>query len=358
MRYILILFPFIFAFMWQEKTTHKIIHADYNLGKKVNNEQLRILKGAVHVVRDTINMFCDSSYYFEKAKRLELFGSVKIINGKRTLQADKMIYFIDREVLECTGNVRGRGENDALNTQFAIYNLKEKELYANEDVYISDTENRVIIEGEKALLRENAGYFRVTHNAKFFQWDSAGADTFKITAKSLEYFSDSLDYAFARDSVVLKQEKLVAHCDSLWYFKKDEKARLFGTPQVWYDNSEMTGKKIFVDFDSTEIKTINIFTKAHVKTVNDSAKNEFNALKGKHIEFFIQARKPQLIIARDNATSQYHFDENDEKGANLSSSDSIFVFFKAGALDSIEIIGGAQGTYYPESYKGERKFGK
>ena len=52
--------------LYQSKSKIRIIHADFNLGRKVQNEQLRILRGSVHVVKDTVQMYCDSAYYYEQ----------------------------------------------------------------------------------------------------------------------------------------------------------------------------------------------------------------------------------------------------------------------------------------------------
>ena len=120
----------------------------------------------------------------------------------------------------------------------------------------------------------------------------------------------------------------------------------------------MTGKRIKALFDSTKIKNINIYDDAYTRTLSDSLKNEYNILKGKAIELFIEEEKPKLVIARYNASSTYYLEEETEKGMNYSTSDSIYVFFKKGELDSIEIIGGAEGVYYPDSYKGVKLGGK
>ena len=134
-------------------------------------------------------------------------------------------------------------------------------------------------------------------------------------------------------------------------------AWLKGNPKAWFDKSELTGSIIKAKFDSTDLKHIEVTGKAQAKTLKDSSETEYNILKGKRIEFFIEEKKPKLVIARDNATSLYYLSEQNDSGINYSTSDSIFVFFKEGELDSIQIMGGAQGTYYPDSYKGERTFG-
>ena len=63
------------------------------------------------------------------------------------------------------------------------------------------------------------------------------------------------------------------------------------------------------------------------------------------------------IKAVDNASSIYYLVQEDEKqGSNYATADTILVHFIDGEIESIDVIGGAQGVYFPEQYKGEKGF--
>jgi len=341
----------------QTKSKIRIIHADYNLGRKVNDEQLRILKGSVHVIKDTIQMFCDSAYYFEQRNVLELMSRVKVSNGHRLVKANKIIYFADDDITECLGNVRASSAKDSLYARRLIYNMKKKDAKANGDVYLLSKTDNAIITGQQGYFNDAQSFFRITQQSHFVQIDSASGDSFQVFSEILEYHGDTLNYAYAVDSVKILQGDFLANCDSAWYYSKSETAWLKGNPIAWIEKSELTGTVIKAQFDSTDLKHIDVLGKSQVKTLQDSSETDYNILKGKTIEFFIENKKPKLVIARDNATSLYYLSEQNDKGVNYSTSDSIFVFFKEGELDSIEIMGGAEGIYYPDTYKGERVFG-
>ena len=69
---------------------------------------------------------------------------------------------------------------------------------------------------------------------------------------------------------------------------------------------------------------------------------------------YIEDRQLSEIHAISNARSYYHLKENEEsKGINVASADTIKAFIVKNELDSIAVIGGAQGTYYPQDYKGK-----
>lgn len=347
----------LFVLTSQKEAKVRIVHADFNLGRKINNEQLRILKGNVHVIKDSIQMFCDSALYFDTKDKLELLGRVLINNGKRKLQAKKIIYFPDQDLAECIGYVRVGSKDDSLFAHKLIYNLKRDEGTATDSVFMLNKKEQVTITGETGYYSKDAKYFRVIKNAHFIQQDTTQDDSFQVYSHKIEYYGDSLNQAVASDSVIITQGDFKAKADTARYFKETELAWLNGNPIVWVENSELTGKRIKAVFDSSKIENIYIYEDARAKTLNDSVNNEYNVLTGKTIQFFVTNNKPQLIIARDNATSIYYLAEGADQGSNFSTSDSIYVFFKEGKLDSIEIIGGAEGIYYPDSYKGKKKFG-
>jgi lipopolysaccharide export system protein LptA len=342
----------------QSSSKIRIIHADLNLGRKVQNEQIRILKGSVHVVKDTTHMYCDSAYFYESKNTLEFLGNVIVENGQRTIKANKILYFPDDNLTECIGYVRATSKTDSLFTHHLIYNLERNEASASDSVYLWSKNDHVIITGDYGYFDEANSYFRVNNNAHFVQIDSATKDSFQVLAQKLEYYGDTLNYAYAEDSVRLWQGNLKAVSDTSWYYSNTETVWLKGKPITWFENNELQGKEIKIKFDSSKVERLNVYGDAQAKTINDSVKNEYNLLKGKSIEFFIKEKKPDLVISRLNASSKYFLSQEADQGSNYSTSDSIYVFFKLGVVDSIEIIGGAEGTYYPDSFKGERKFGE
>ena len=116
----------------------------------------------------------------------------------------------------------------------------------------------------------------------------------------------------------------------------------------------MSGTDIDLKLDSLDLKEINITGKSKIETLADSVTNQYNLLRGKSIQVFIEDDNLVKIIARDNASSVYLVEEELEKqGTNAASSDSITIFFKEGSPDSINIAGGTEGIFYPPDHRGE-----
>jgi hypothetical protein len=135
---------------------------------------------------------------------------------------------------------------------------------------------------------------------------------------------------------------------------KEEKIYLRIKPVAWQEQNEMTGAVINLELDSLEIKDIFIHQKAHLKSLADSVSTKYNHLRGKSIQVSLLDRRPYRITARNNASSVYYLkDEENDQGINSASSDSIIIFFEQGEVDSIAIIGGVEGIFYPSDYKGD-----
>ncbi len=357
MRRKLILLPF---FLWSLLAFYssriQIIHADLNQGRNINGEQLRILKGSVHVVNDTVHMYCDSAVFYEKINMLHLSGNVILDNGQRLLRAKQISYYPGLDKAICKENVRISGKKDSLFADKLTLLLANSSGTAKGNVYLKDKVQNAIIRGNQARYDKLSKNFECWGNARFFKQDSADSDPLTVTAENIRYFGGADARAVAIDSVVIKQGSFRSLSDSATYLTQKEQADLKGHPMAWVEKSTLQGQRILADFDSSRIKHIYIQTDARAVSLVDSIKKTYNVLQGKIIEFFLTYGKADSIISRNNASSIYYLDkEGGQQGSNYSTSDSIFVYFKNGKPDSIEIVGGAQGTFYPEGYKGEKK---
>lgn len=335
----------------------ELLHADKSIGKKQNNEQLRIFTGHVHFRQDTIQMFCNEAIFYEEQDRVDFLGNVLINDGHRVIRADKIEYYPDAHLTVCRGQVQIKSKSDSLYADYFTYNFKSQQAYAEQNVFIRNLENNVQIWGDLGKYEPQLKHSYVQSNARLMKIDSAGKDTLLVTAHQIKYFDEKPARAVAIDSVIITQGALKAVCDTAIYYPDEESALLRHNPHVWYEDSQLSGLKIEAKFDSLKIRQIFIEGSAQAKTLADSLTGEQNVLKGKKIKFQIEFGKPKLITATDNASSIYYLTENENnQGTNFATSDTIFVHFIEGELDSIQIKGGAEGVFYPHEYKGEKSF--
>ena len=65
----------------KEKTKVYLLHSDILRFDEAANPDAQILEGSVVFRHDSVYMYCDSAYFFEKSNSLEAFGNVKMNQG-------------------------------------------------------------------------------------------------------------------------------------------------------------------------------------------------------------------------------------------------------------------------------------
>lgn len=354
--FILTIFFSLITILWGGDDRLHLVHADKTSGKLENGEQVRLLAGNVQAWQDTMTMTCDTARFYENRNLAIFQGHVVFNDGHHVLQADKVEYFSAARIAKCYGNVRINGKADSLFAQTFIYHFKEKEAQGKTDLFILDKENNVRIFGDSGSYISSKKESKIRGHARFEQAKEGESDTLVITSKFMSYSGLAPRNAVADDSVIIQKGSIRAVSDSAVYFMDDEKVWLRLQPTVWQQESKMTGEHIDFVMDSLEIKQIFIHDEAKISTLADSVKMRYNILRGKTIQVDLVEKQPNLVIARKNASSVYVLLEDSlDQGTNASTSDSIYIFFKAGQMDSISIMGGIEGTYYPAGYKGDVK---
>ena len=355
MKKILFLITFIFlSIQIFAQSRLELIHADFSRGVVRDNVPMRILEGHVHARQDTLELFCDQATWIESQHLLILENNVKLSRGGDTLTAKKITYYEDQRIAIAEHNVHLWRTGQDLFTEYLKYYYKTDQSFAKKGVKLFDKENRVTITARtgKYLPEQNRTY--VQQKSHLVRLDSADTDTLHIYAHRMEYFFEPEKKAIAIDSVRIVRENLTAECDSAVYKVDEEKAFLEISPRALQENSEMFGSQMEMIFKDLEIQRIVVRGNAIATSMMDSAAQKQNRLTGKEIIMYITNRQIRELRAISNATSNYYLkEEEQEKGLNVASADTIKVFFKNSELDSIDVKGGSQGIYYPVDYKGK-----
>ena len=336
----------------------ELIHADKTIGKKIGGEKVSEFSGHVHFQQDTVDMYCDRAVFYEKQARLDFVGHVKISDSLKTIWANKVEYYPDSRLAVCLGDVKIKTEDTEVTSRYFSYNFKEKKARARGDLFIDDKPNAVKIWGEQGLHDALLKYSFVQSQVRLMKIDTSAGDTLTVTGERLEYFGKDTAKAVVQDSVVLCKGALKAVCDTLIYLPDEEIAWLNYKPRAWYEQNELSGERMKVYFDSLQIRQIHINGQAEALNVQDSLEKKTNVLKGRKIRFEIEGKKPQKVVSMGNASSVYYLKQEEQaKGRNEATADTISIFFKEGEVDSIRIRGGAQGVYHPREQIKERKVG-
>ena len=334
----------------------ELLHSDISKGEMVDGRPLRILQGNVHARQDSLELFCDRAVYDETEKILTLKGNVHLYRGQDTLLAREVRYFELSKIAIAEGKVEVFRPLQRMKCNFLEYYYETDKIRASGHLFLHDMENRVYITGGKGEYLPEQKYSYVQDKAHFWRIDSTSNDTLNIYSRIMEYQFGVSRKAIAKDSVRIIQENLHATCDSAIYHLDQDMINLKGGPLAIQENNKISGREMQMFLENQELRKIMVTEGARAISITDTVLQKENRLEGRSIVMYIANRKLNELQAISNARSFYHLKEGDQdQGINVASADTIKAFFKNNEIDSIAVIGGAQGIFYPDNYKGPIK---
>ena len=125
----------------QPKSKVYLLHADV-LKKNKQNPDAQILVGDVEFRHDSIYMYCDSAYFYEKTNSLEAFANVRMVQGDTLfLYGDHLFYDGDAQLAQIRNNVRMENRTITLTTDSLNYDRVANLGYFFDGGTLMDQEN-------------------------------------------------------------------------------------------------------------------------------------------------------------------------------------------------------------------------
>jgi lipopolysaccharide export system protein LptA len=337
----------------KNKSKLELIHADYIRGVPYQNKTLKVWEGDVYVRQDSLELFCQRATYDDEENKIDLSGSVRLIQGKDTLLTKYLTYFENKKLAIAKKDVQVYRPHHFLSSDHLEYYYDTDRIIATGNLHIWDNERQVSVSAERGEYLPDEEITYAEMNVHLWQIDSSLTDTLHIFCKRLEYHTGEERKAIALDSVRILHDNIYAIGDSAVFFLDDQIAYLEINPRAIQENNEMFGEQIILYMKELEIDKIQVTGKAQAISVEDSLLGRENRLEGKEIVMFISKKKLNEIRAISNAKSLYYLKEEDSNiGRNVASADTIKAYFQNNELDSIVVIGGSQGIFYPKDFDG------
>jgi hypothetical protein len=144
----------------------------------------------------------------------------------------------------------------------------------------------------------------------------------------------------------LIQGKMSAIADSMYYAETDSIFKMYYSPVLWMDSTQISGDSIFLYNRNNEIYRVDIFNNAFIANLQD--KDIFNQTKGKFMQAFIVNKEMDKVDVDGNAESIYFIKEKEAyNGANKSTSAFITVSFNKGDVNKIKLTGTPDAEFTP-----------
>ena len=319
-----------------------------------------------------------------------LRGRVVFLYDDITIRSDEAIWWRSEGRVNFNNNVHITQKTGILTCNRMQFTKQTNRIDANGSFLYRDTAQLTVLSGEKATYKLDTKFFTLTGGPKMVRFDTTAAETLTIIGRKVTYV-DSVKQATVYDSVRITKGPLVAHCGRAVYNTEVNSAALRINPRVTYNINTIIGDSIDLQFGKESLKSASIWGSAHGVYIDTAAKGTDTAFThvwgdslymsisdsgyldslwvvGKAVSKYYAASNTDMVnqangkvmlmsFGQDgdvdrvklwgNARSTYYIEENESRGVNEASGDSITVEFRKGKAALLNLAGSARGVFYP-----------
>ena len=201
----------------------------------------QILRGNVRFRHDSVLMYCDSAYFFEKDNSLHAFGHVHMVQGD-TLEGfgDILFYNGNTKLARLRRNVRLIHQETTLTTDSLNYDRKNSIAYYFSGGMIEDSLN---------TLTSNWGQYTPNNHQAIFRGKVKLVNSkFELTADTLGYNTETYQSDLVGPTTILYEEETTIFSTNGWYNTKTEQSQLLNRSRIIHqDGMTLTGDTIYYD---------------------------------------------------------------------------------------------------------------
>lgn len=222
----------------QAKSKVYLIHSDM-LRKDSRHPDAQVVTGNVVFRHDSVYMYCDSAYYYDKLGSFEAFSNVKMNQGDTLfLYGDRLYYDGNTQIAEVRNNVRMENRNTTLLTDSLNYDRLYNLGYFFDGGTLMDEQN---------VLTSEWGEYNPSTKQSVFNYNVKLVNPqFTLTSDTLEYNTQSKVAEIVGPSDVLSDNNHI-YSEQGTYNTATGKAALYQRSIITNDAKQLTGDTLFYD---------------------------------------------------------------------------------------------------------------
>ncbi len=317
-----------------------------------DSEQVRILIDSVSFSQQDIHINCDYAEFYSLKRKAYLRGKVVIVDSARVLCAEEVTYFEVSGVAQAVGNVVVKERNNrTIRCRRLDYDYDSGFATYRGEVVVTDSTGRTTITGDLATYDEVNREADVTINPKLVKLDSLKKNPITITGNRM-WMNDSFRVAKTEGNVVIVQDTFRATGGYLLFNDSTGFATLTKSPKLLRGKEEMKADSMRFLFKNQQLDDMIAFKDVDAITPADSTPTApLNHMTGQQLHSYFTKGVIDSIVVSGNAKSKYYiYEKGKNSGANVASGDTLRIVFQRKEIRKITVIGGIEGTYYPEGW--------
>jgi lipopolysaccharide export system protein LptA len=297
-------------------------------------------------IRDSANrkIYTSEGYYDLRNRYAQFTQRTTIEDGSLRVTGDRIAND------ESAGIVQIEGNGVLIDTAQGV-NILANQIFANKKTgaYLATKHPLMIIkQNEDSIFITADTLFSARLSDLFPVADTSTKNPPKVKKPA----KDSTDRYFeAFRNVKIFSDSLQSTSDSMFYSFKDSIFRLFQSPVVWSNKSQITGDTIFLYTKNKKADRIRVFENSFL--INEKEPGIYNQVKSSRLDGYFFEGKIDSVRATGLAESIYFVQDDDSAytGVNQTKSDAMDVYFKDGDLKRVVFRSAVKGTLWPISHK-------
>ena len=330
------------------------VYGEYNTG---SDEAL--FQNQVHLENDRFTLDTDILHYNTKTSICRIVSPTIIeTTDSVTIETDRGFYNTDTEQSILLDHSLVTHPDGTMTGDSILYDKKREICQAYYDVVIDNQKDKATYFGDYGYLDQANGYTYATGRA--YIMDYSEEDTLYMSAEIMEGIkrnlppppgaTDSLEVKYTKGyhNVRLYRKDIQAIGDSVHYFSLDSLIKLFGSPILWNDSTQLKGDTIYAHLANDTIDHAFAWLNASSVRWLDSVKQD--RVKADTIQAYFREGTLDHAFYRSNVESRYYLIQEKAKhyyALAQVKNPQMDVYIADDKLDHILWHGKAEGTIHP-----------
>lgn len=276
--------------------TIKLLYADFTDANEFEIPGAMIATGNVQIQHDSMYIFCNKAYLFEKDNYVKLFGEVRIVQDDTLQLTSKYAEYNGMQSIAfASGNVVMTSPDSSLKSDKVYYDRNSGIAYYNDHATIINKNNTLESKSGKYYSRELKYEFRtavVITNPETV-----------IRSNHVDYFEDS-GHAYLFNPSTIDNEDVHIYTENGFYDTRLGEGRMIQNSYILYDDRRIEADEIYYDEKKSYAQGIN-----NVKvtdTVNNMIATSHFAEVFRENDSLYMTKKPLIEYFTEQDTSYFH----------------------------------------------------
>ena len=312
--------------------------------------QVAYFRKNVVVTTPKSRMITDTLEYRIQDEKMFFFGPTTIYYDDNILEGNYGWYDAKNDIAYLDRRATLSNQGYSITSDSMFYDRKADFAKAMSKVFLEDTVNKAIIEGNYAEMWKKLGKSFVTDSVRALYF--ADKDTLYLHSDTLFFYMDTVtqkaDRMLAYYNVRFYRRDIQGKCDSLNYYVADSCAKMRVNPIVWAENSQLRGDSINIVIANKAIDSVLLYPNGFI--IQKDTIEGFNQIKGKTMIVYFKKNELDHVYDDGNAETVYWLREEDGKmiGINVSQSVAMDIKIEKNQIVRIKYFKKTTETLYPK----------